>query len=79
MVAFARNGGGKPPRDARRKAIAETSAFLSWALAKERNLPKIPRRSVAQGGFDKLLDRPVAKAVVKHWWGAALSKLGKAE
>ncbi|MEO1235635.1 MAG: hypothetical protein AAFX76_02480 [Planctomycetota bacterium] len=77
MVAFARNPGGRAPRDARQKAIAETSAFLSWALAEERNLPRIPRRKVAQGGFAKLLDRPMAKVAVTHWWGRALEKVGE--
>ncbi|MEM7626376.1 MAG: hypothetical protein AAF333_12340 [Planctomycetota bacterium] len=79
MVAFNRNRGGRPPRDARRRAIAETNAFLSWALARERDLPRIPRRAVSAGGFSKLLDRPMAKVLVKHWWGQALAKLGKSE
>ena len=79
MVAFSRNRGGRPPRDARRQAIAETSAFLTWALAKERHLPRIPRRPVSQGGFGKLLDRPMAKVIVKHWWGRTLEKFGEAD
>lgn len=79
MVAFSSNRGGRPPRDARRRAIAETSAFLSWALKRDRNLPRIPRRRVDAGGFSKLLDRPMAKVVVAHWWGRTLEKLGKSE
>ena len=78
MVARARGRGDGLSRDARKKAIAETSAFLTWALAKERNLPRIPRRSVAEGGFSKLLDRPVARVVVRHWWGRTLEVLSKA-
>ena len=77
LVARARGRGDNRPRDARQKAIAETSAFLTWALAKERNLPQIPRRPVHQGGFSKLMDRPMAKVVVRHWWGRTLETLGK--
>lgn len=77
LVAPGRKRGGRPPRDARRKAIAETNAFLSWALARERGLPRIPRRAVSRGGFGKLLDRPLARTVVTHWWGRALEKLGQ--
>lgn len=77
MVAHAKGRGGDLPRDARRKAIAETNAFLTWALAKERNLPRIPRRPVADGGFARILDRPVARTVVRHWWGLTLQRLGK--
>ena len=58
--------------------IAEHSAFLSWALAEERNLPRIPRRRVDEGGFTRLLERPIAKTIVSHWWGLALEKLGRA-
>ncbi|MEM6853666.1 MAG: hypothetical protein AAF593_04575 [Planctomycetota bacterium] len=49
---------------------------MSWALSEERNLPRIPRRRVDQGGFGKILDRPIARTVVRHWWGRALEKLG---
>ncbi|MEM9881749.1 MAG: hypothetical protein AAF800_02385 [Planctomycetota bacterium] len=76
-MAFGRPRGNRPPRDARRKAIAETSAFLTWALARDRGLPRIPRRPVAKGGFDRLLDRPVARTIVTHWWGRALEKIGR--
>ncbi len=78
MVARGRGRGGELPRDARREAIAQTSAFLTWALAEERNLPKIPRREVSDGGFAKLLDRPMARTVVRHWWGQTLEVLRKA-
>ncbi len=78
MVAFSPGfRGGRPPRDARRKAIAETEAFLTWALSEDRHLPRIPRRRVSQGGFGKLLERPVARTVVRHWWGRTLQKLGQ--
>ena len=79
MVAPGKFRHGRPPRNARRKAIAETNAFLSWALSEDRNLPRIPRRRVDQGGFGKLLDRPLARTVVTHWWGRALEKLGHGE
>lgn len=62
------------PLDPRRRMIRETEAFLSWALAKERHLPRIPRRRVDQGGFTTLLGLPRAKLVVNHWWGWALDR-----
>src|SRR5690606_19045487 len=39
------------PRDLRRQMIAETGAFLTWALRERPSLPRIPRRRVDQGGF----------------------------
>ncbi len=63
-----------PPLDPRRRMIRETEQFLSWALAKERHLPRIPRRRVDQGGFTGLLNMPHAKTIVNHWWGWALDK-----
>jgi hypothetical protein len=60
------------PRDARRQAIAETNAFLTWALARERGLPRIPRRKVDAGGFSELLKLPMARTVVDHVWGRLL-------
>ena len=55
--------------------IAETSAFLSWALRNHRRLPRIPRRRVSEGGFKMLLRQPGAKAAIGRWWDAVLDKV----
>ncbi len=62
-------------QDARRKMIDETSAFLTWALAEERNLPSIPRRRVDDGGFTEILLRPGGRALVTKWWSRILETL----
>jgi hypothetical protein len=54
--------------------IAETNAFLSWALADGRTLPRIPRRRVDAGGFSELMRRPLARAAVAHWWRRVLKQ-----
>ncbi len=66
------------PADARRQMIDETSAFLTWALAEDRGLPRIPRRAVRGGGFGPLvMSRPLARAVARHFWGRAFDLLGR--
>lgn len=63
------------PADARRRAIAETSAFLSWALATDPPMPRIPRRRVDRGGFADLLKRPNAAGMIAYWWDKALDRV----
>ena len=62
------------PLEPRAQMIRETEAYLTWALAEERHLPRIPRRRVDQGGFTGLLAMPKARSIVNHWWGWALEK-----
>ncbi|MEM6394421.1 MAG: hypothetical protein AAF797_16765 [Planctomycetota bacterium] len=53
--------------------IHETSAFLTWALREDRDLPRIPRQRVDRGGFTALLRRSAtARAAVHHWWSRTL-------
>lgn len=58
------------PDARRRRMIAETSAWLTWALNNDVDgaLPRIPRRRVDLGGFADLLNNPGARAAVNHWW-----------
>ncbi len=53
--------------------IAETSAWLTWAMSSGQALPRIPRRRVGLGGFRDILQRPGARAAVYHWWSRTLS------
>jgi hypothetical protein len=62
-----------PALDMRERMIAETSAFLSWALAEERGLPRVPRRRVDGGGWSAILSHPGARALVAKWWNSVLS------
>ena len=61
--------------NARRRAIAETNAFLTWAMQNEEPTPRIPRRRVARGGFSELLRRPNASAIIACWWAKALDRV----
>lgn len=60
------------PRDLRREMIAETSAFLTWALSGDRGLPRIPRRRVDQGGFSQFVRQPGVRALIDRWWSRTL-------
>lgn len=62
-----------PPSDPRQRMIAQTSAFLTWALAEDRGLPRIPRQRVDRGGFSGKLDTRVAKAAVAKFWSRTLN------
>jgi hypothetical protein len=55
--------------------IAETGAFLTWALRERPDLPRIPRRRVEEGGFTTLLRMPGARAAVGRWWDSVLERV----
>ena len=55
--------------------IAETNAFLDWALVEGHRLPRIPRRRVDQGGFAELMRRPMARIMATHWWRRAVERV----
>jgi len=62
---------GDPAEEARRRMIAQTSAFLTWALAQP-DMPRIPTRLVSAGGFAFLRYEPAARARVAQWWSHVL-------
>lgn len=64
-------------REARVRMIRETSAFLTWALAEDRDLPRIPRRRSRDGGFSALLRRPGGRALADRWWQRTLEVIGR--
>ena len=68
------NGGKRrgQPRDARGRMISQTSSFLTWALAKERRLPRIPAHRVDRGGFRRLIKSPRGRAIAEGWWASVL-------
>ena len=65
--------GATPPLDERRlQMVRETSAFLTWAVKGQRDMPRIPTRRVDEGGYDELMRRPGARAAAAWWWARAL-------
>ena len=74
-MGFSFSNKAKRPIDARRRAIAETSAFLTWAMQNDKPLPRIPRRRVDKGGFSHLLSRPNASGIISCWWAKAIDKI----
>ena len=80
MIFPNRSGPGRRGRSLhehrRRQMIAETSAFLTWALRHGKSYPRIPRRAVKEGGFRALLNRPGARAAAEHWWHRVLDEFG---
>ena len=58
----------------RRRMIAETGAFITWALKHPDQAPRLPRRRVDAGGFQTLLTRPGAKAAIASFWQRTLGR-----
>ncbi len=63
--------------DHRERMIAETGAWLSWALKVDIELPRIPRRRVDAGGFGHYLRLPHARARLDRWWNKALDAVDR--
>jgi hypothetical protein len=57
--------------------IHETSAWLTWALDHRIEVPRIPSRRVDEGGFDRLMRLPGAKAVINRWWAKTFDLLDR--
>ncbi len=66
------------PRDVRLEMIAETSAYLSWALRQGSAMPRIPTRRVAQGGFGGILRNRGMRAAVLAFWERTLASSDQA-
>ena len=60
-------------RDLRAKMIAETSAFLTWALTADRGLPRIPTRRVDRGGFGRRSGTD--RSWTGQWWSTAFERI----
>ena len=61
----------------REKMIAETSAWLTWALNTDTPLPRIPRKRVDSGGFSDYLRLPHARARLDRWWNTTLDVIDR--
>jgi len=62
------------PRDARREAIDDTNRFLTWALAEDRGIRRIPCRRVDQGGFRGWMRHRGTRALVRRFWDDVLER-----
>ena len=67
----------RPPADQRQLMIDQTGAFLTWALENDVQLPRIPQRPVAEGGYDRIMEHPGARAATTHWWLRAIQTVAK--
>lgn len=62
--------------DIRLRMIQETNAFLTWAFAEDRSLPRIPVQPASRGGYDRLRALPpAARQRVDRWWDRTISQL----
>ena len=74
VIRFSRRScEGRSPRDHRGQMIRQTSAFLTWALAQDRGLPRISTRRVDHGGFTHLMQQSSVRVRVEQWWAEILA------
>ncbi len=57
--------------------IRDTNRFLTWALAADRGIPRIPTRRTLDGGFAGLMRKPAARLMSAHWWHRAVDRAGR--
>ena len=54
------------------RARREHAAWLTWALASNEAVPRIPVRRVDLGGFSQQVKREPGPAHAERWWALAL-------
>lgn len=64
----------KEPLSPGRRMVLEHARWLSWALRRPRQLPRIPVRKVADGGFARLMATRRGRAYAADWWEDALDR-----
>ena len=64
-------------RDLGAKYRAEHSAWLTRAVSRPLDYPRIPTRAVHLGGFDRLLESPEGRVVVDGWWQQTLEEVDR--
>lgn len=50
-------------------------AWLNWALTQDRDLPRIPRRRVSEGGFSHLMSCEEGRRLALGWWEWAFDRV----
>lgn len=61
--------------EAGRLARLMHSRWLSDAIARPMDVPRIPTRRVADGGFSTMLGRPGGRERAERWWDLALDRV----
>ncbi len=61
--------------EAGRLARAVHSHWLSEAMARPMDVPRIPTRRVSDGGFSAMLGRPGGRERAEKWWDLALDRV----
>lgn len=79
MIGRWKSGGNPPPDARRRKMIAQTGEFLTWALENGVDLPMIPRKRVDDGGFTELMKLRGGREMVNRWWLRTLEMIESRE
>lgn len=51
------------------------SRWLTEAISRPMDVPRIPTRRVADGGFDAMLSRPSGRIRAEKWWDLALQRV----
>ncbi|MEM7229668.1 MAG: hypothetical protein AAF432_12725 [Planctomycetota bacterium] len=55
--------------------IRDHGVWLTDALRTRPDVPRIPVRKVAEGGFAHLSTSPEGRRIAQHWWESALDQL----
>ncbi|MCA9288612.1 MAG: hypothetical protein KDA05_08505 [Phycisphaerales bacterium] len=50
------------------------SLWLTEAMARPYDVPRIPTRRVSEGGFGSMASRPGGLARAERWWSLALDR-----
>ncbi len=61
--------------EAGRKARLLHSRWLTAAIERPMDAPRIPTRRVADGGFSDMLGRPNGRQRADKWWDLALDRV----
>jgi hypothetical protein len=51
------------------------SRWLTEAMARPYDVPRIPTRKVSEGGFSRMLGRPGGRERAERWWDLALERV----
>ncbi|MEZ6233941.1 MAG: hypothetical protein R3B68_07105 [Phycisphaerales bacterium] len=60
--------------EAGRRARLIHSLWLTEAMARPYDVPRIPTRRVSEGGFASMASRPGGMARAERWWSLALER-----
>jgi len=68
---------GRPGRGAAAAYRRVHERWLTWALASDAPIPRIPVKRVSDGGFSRLTARPRGRELAERWWRTAFTVLDR--